>query len=172
MPTSTGSKDKPQSGVPPKAARAREATKMPAPNVEPKTILVPVDFSEASENALAYAVSIAKHFGSKLTLLYVSQAQFYASEFGHTPGSEETIGEGCRGILKAFAAKRVESGLIEQLLVRSGVPFDEIAKAAEELHSELIVINTHGKTGLKHALLGSTAERVVRHAPCPVLVVR
>lgn len=140
--------------------------------VEPKQILVPVDFSDGSAHALAFAVSLAKHFGAKLTLLYVSQAQFYGSEFGHTPGAEGSIREGCCERLRSFAAGRVESDLLEETIVRSGVPSDEIVKAAQESHTDLIVINTRGQTGLKHVLMGSTAERVVRHATCPVLVVR
>ena len=62
--------------------------------------------------------------------------------------------------------------LMERTLVRHGVPFHEITEAARTLQTDLIIIATHGYTGLKHALLGSTAERVVRHAPCPVLSVR
>jgi nucleotide-binding universal stress UspA family protein len=66
----------------------------------------------------------------------------------------------------------VAPGVVEKLLVRQGRAFHEIAEAARTLKSDLVIISTHGFTGVKHALLGSTAERVVRHAPCPVLVVR
>ncbi|HTD65875.1 MAG TPA: universal stress protein, partial [Candidatus Limnocylindria bacterium] len=66
----------------------------------------------------------------------------------------------------------IRPALIKSTVVRNGVPFHEIAQAAATLKIDLIVISTHGYTGLKHVLLGSTAERVVRHAPCPVLVVR
>jgi len=66
----------------------------------------------------------------------------------------------------------IKPRLIEKTLVRFGKPFQEICDAARGLKVDLIVISTHGYTGLKHAVLGSTAERVVRHAPCPVLVVR
>ena len=67
-------------------------------------------------------------------------------------------------------ARRASIGA--EALVRAGQPYYEITTAAKELDVDLIVITTHGRTGLKHALLGSTAERVVRHAPCPVLTVR
>ena len=74
--------------------------------------------------------------------------------------------------LGTLVRDRVDPALVEALLVRDGAPFDEICKAAKEIESDLIVIATHGYTGLKHVFLGSTAERVVRHAPCPVLIVR
>jgi universal stress protein A len=66
----------------------------------------------------------------------------------------------------------IDAGMIDKTLVRHGVPFNEISGTASTLKADLIVIATHGYTGLKHVFLGSTAERVVRHAPCPVLVVR
>lgn len=172
MSNSTDAKEKPQSGVTRKAVRGGRVVEKAARIVELRSILVPVDFSEASANSLAFAVSLAEHFGAKITLLHVSQAQFYATEFGHTPGAETSIGEGCRGRLRAFATGKVEPELLEETLVRGGVPFDEITKAAKERGMDLIVVSTRGQTGLKHVLMGSTAERVVQHSPCPVLVIR
>jgi nucleotide-binding universal stress UspA family protein len=137
-----------------------------------KTILVPVDFSAASEKALAYAIPLARQCGAKITLLHVSQVQFCATEFAYTP-IEQTSIEGCvREQLESLASARLGPELRGGALVRHGMPFYEIAKAAEEIEADMIVINTRGYTGLKHALLGSTAERVLRYAPCPVLVVR
>jgi nucleotide-binding universal stress UspA family protein len=137
-----------------------------------KRILVPVDFSPASEQALKQAILIAEQFNAKITLLYVSQAQFYGTEFAHMPDPESAISGGCKERLRSFANHNIPPALLEGTMVRSGVPFDEIAKAAKELNAGLIVVNTHGHTGLKHMMLGSTAERVVRYAPCSVLVVR
>lgn len=74
--------------------------------------------------------------------------------------------------LGGIGRRHVRKGMLGDLLVRDGSPFDEICNAARESDSDLIVIATHGRTGLKHVFLGSTAERVVRHAPCPVLIVR
>jgi len=74
--------------------------------------------------------------------------------------------------LQELANQLLPPGLAEKLVVRVGVPYHEIVEAAGELQADLIVITTHGHTGLKHVLLGSTAEWVVRHAPCPVLTVR
>ena len=75
--------------------------------------------------------------------------------------------------LQGLAKKNaIKPALIEKVVVRSGTPFNEISKAARELRVDVIIISTHGHTGLKHLLLGSTTERVVRHADCPVFVVR
>jgi nucleotide-binding universal stress UspA family protein len=73
---------------------------------------------------------------------------------------------------RATKAARIPRGTVEKLLVRFGRSFHEITEAARTRKVDLIIISTHGYTGMKHALLGSTTERVVRHAPCPVLVVR
>jgi nucleotide-binding universal stress UspA family protein len=74
--------------------------------------------------------------------------------------------------LEALARKELKPAIQSATLVRSGSAFNEIVAVARELQIDLIIIATHGYSGLKHFLLGSTAERVVRHAPCPVLVVR
>jgi nucleotide-binding universal stress UspA family protein len=138
-----------------------------------RRLLVPFDFSKPSEKALRYAVSFARQFDAKITLLHVRPLPYYVGEFGDLPipaegSSEKAIAER----LKAEARRLVPAGMLERAVVRTGSAYDEICKAAHKLKAEMIVISTHGYTGLKHALLGSTAERVVRHAPCPVLVVR
>jgi len=135
-------------------------------------ILVPIDFSEASWEALKQAIPIARLMMAKITLLYVCQAQLVATEFAHLPDQEFSIRKPSEDKLKALAHRRIPSELLANIIVRNGVAYDEIVKAALEHKIDLIVINTRGNTGLKHALLGSTTERVVRHAPCPVLVIR
>jgi universal stress protein A len=172
MSNSKGAKEKPRSGGARKSAREGEAAEKVARFEKLKSILVPVDFSPSSATSLAFAVSIARRFRARITLLHVTQAQFYATEFGHTPAAEMSLREGCTGRLRAFAEGKIDSELVADALVRSGVPFDEITKAAEELCVDLIVVSTRGQTGLKHVLMGSTAERVVQHATCPVLVIR
>ena len=74
--------------------------------------------------------------------------------------------------LKALAKKTIEPQFLKEVIVRVGTAFEVITNLARDCEADLIVITTHGHTGLKHVFLGSTAERVVRHAPCPVLVVR
>jgi nucleotide-binding universal stress UspA family protein len=138
------------------------------------SILVPVDFSESSTKALDYALSFAAQFGAKLTLLYVVEP-VATPDFAAFPLAmeDDKVAASARKKLQSLCdARGVASGTVEKLLVRQGRAFHEIAEAARTLKSDLVIIATHGFTGMKHALLGSTAERVVRHAPCPVLVVR
>jgi universal stress protein A len=143
--------------------------------LEIKSILVPTDFSPASEKALAYAAPLARLCGAKLTLLHVVEpiaTPDFLSAFPLAMEDDEVKKE-CRQHLQSVVeALELEPGLIDRLVVRNGRTFVEIAAAARSLKVDLIIISTHGRTGLKHALLGSTAERVVQHASCPVLVVR
>ena len=140
-----------------------------------RTILVPVDFSKEGDKALQYALRFADQFGSKLVLLHVVEPVVYGGDFGYLPTAADT-GEIVRAIRIKLDTLCVERGiaprLLEKTLVLTGKPFVEITDAARSLKADLIVISTHGYTGLKHAVMGSTSERVVRHAPCPVLVVR
>jgi universal stress protein A len=138
-----------------------------------KQILVPVDFSAFSEKALKYAARFAEQFGSTVTVVHVIQPVVYPADFGYPPTVVDTLDESVRRQieerLKLLASR---SSLPARTLIRVGQPYLEITAAAKELDVDLIIITTHGHTGLKHVLLGSTAERVVRHAPCPVLTLR
>lgn len=138
-------------------------------------ILVPVDFSAHAEKALRYAVSFARQFDAKITILHVRPTPYYPAEMGGIPTvipADEPPYEEIQTRLDADASRFVPSVMRDQTLLRVGSAYDEICSAARELESDIIIIATHGHTGLKHILIGSTAERVVRHAPCPVLVVR
>jgi nucleotide-binding universal stress UspA family protein len=140
-----------------------------------KTILVPTDFSPESEKALAYAVPFARQFKAKLTLLHVVEpvaTPDFAKSFPLALEDDKVTAECKRHLERVVKDLKIVPKLIEKALVRHGRSFHEIADAARTLKVDLIIISTHGYTGLKHALLGSTTERVVRHAPCPVLVVR
>jgi len=141
-----------------------------------KEILVPIDFSEQSRSALRYALALGKKFQDKLTLLYVVEPIPYPYDFGAAfplvVDTKDVISEANTRLADFANTGRGNSGCKIARLVRVGQPFHEICASAEELKTDLIVIATHGYTGLKHVLLGSTAERVVRHASCPVLVVR
>ena len=86
--------------------------------------------------------------------------------------NDKVMAECKRHLERVVKDLQIEPKLTERTLVRQGRSFHEIAEAARTLKADLIIISTHGYSGLKHALLGSTTERVVRHAPCPVLVVR
>ncbi len=138
-----------------------------------KHILVPIDFSEASEKALRYAGRFREQFGSKITLLHVIQPMVYPADFGYPPTIVDTLDQAVRSQTEVRLNELAGEGATRvDTLIRVGQPYFEIVAAAKDLDVDLIIINTHGRTGLKHALLGSTAERVVRHAPCPVLTVR
>ena len=140
-----------------------------------KRILVPVDFSPASQKAFRHALTLATHFGSELIVLYVvppAPASAFTSVDGLPPFSEADLSAGERN-LNVFARSARTQGIAKaSASVRIGLPSHEIVEAARDADADLIVIATHGYTGWKHFCIGSTAERVVRAAPCPVLVVR
>jgi universal stress protein A len=158
---------------PTKAARSAAAS-LTAP-LRVKSILVPLDFSPPSKKALDYAVTFARQFKAKLTLLHVVEPvamRDFAASFPLAIENDKLMAAAKSELEGAVKVARVPRGIVEKTLVRFGRSFHEIADAARTLKMDLIIISTHGYTGLKHALLGSTTERVVRHAPCPVLVVR
>lgn len=157
----------------PAKSRTKVIELVPA-RVKLGTILVPLDFSKESEKALRYAVTFAEQFGARLILVNVVEPLPFA-DLGAMPlvMENEAVMRGCRSKLESLVtARRIPAKLVEKVLVRQGQAHREIADAARTLKADLIIIATHGYTGVQHALLGSTAERVVRHAPCPVLVVR
>ena len=141
-----------------------------------KRILVPVDFSPLSKKALLYATRLAQQFGAEVNIFHVVEPEIPPAfdgfmiapppiSNGATTNSNRQLKELANLVRKAGVAQ-VESS------VRSGLAAFEIIEAAKERDVDLIVIATHGYTGWKHFAIGSTAERVVRAAPCPVLVVR
>ncbi len=139
-------------------------------------ILVPLDFSAHAMKALRYAVAFARLFRARLILMHVTEPIVYPSDFGYVPLPPNTLEENfqrdARDRLEAVAAEHAASGVTCEVVLRLGKPYQEIAATAREYQVDLVVITTHGYAGLTHVLLGSTAERVVRHSPCPVLVVR
>jgi len=158
------------------AEAASAPTTTPAPALEVKLILVPLDFSTHAMKALRYATALARLFGARLIVMHVTEPIVYPSDFGYAPlppqGLEENFQKDARERLEAVAAEQTAAGVACEVALRLGKPYQEIAAAARELQVDLVVITTHGYAGLTHVLLGSTAERVVRHAPCPVMVVR
>jgi universal stress protein A len=141
-----------------------------------KHILVPVDFSPLSKKALQYALRFAEEFNAEVKLLHVIEPDAPPSFDGFMippPVASNGTRAQCKKRLKQLAnsARTAEVNSIQSAL-RIGLPAQEIVDAAKELDVDLIVIATHGYTGWKHFAIGSTAERVARAAPCPVLVVR
>ena len=139
-----------------------------------KQILVPIDFSDASLKALRYAVPFAEQFGATLSLVHIIEPMAFASDVPYAPPvvSDEEAEEAARKKLFSLASHEIQKLVQVKVHVRSGTAFVEILDAARSLEADLVIIATHGYTGLKHFLLGSTAERIVRHAHCPVLTVR
>ncbi|MGZ8940521.1 MAG: universal stress protein [Limisphaerales bacterium] len=136
---------------------------------------MPTDFSPESKKAFAYAVAFARQFGAKLTLLHIVEpvwAPDFAKSFPLAMENDRFALE-CKRQLEQMAREGgIDPELIEKVLVRHGRAYHEIVNAAKSLKVDVIIISTYGYTGLKHMLMGSTTERVVRHASCPVLVVR
>ncbi len=138
-------------------------------------ILCPIDFSDCSRAAMRTAIELAKESGASVTLLHAWHFPAYAFAEAPVPASviQEIADEAKRKLLQwtrdaeKLGAARLSSQVAE------GVPWDQIVRTLEREPSyDLVVMGTHGRTGLKHVLVGSVAEQVVRHAPCPVLVVR
>jgi nucleotide-binding universal stress UspA family protein len=145
--------------------------------IEIRRVLAPTDFSAHSERAVHHACSLAERLGAELHLIHVLSEiipagpdpllmpvmppQFYQE-------NEQRAGETLCGFLKP------EWGTPQTVVtaVRWGAPVEAIVEYAAEKKVDLIVIATHGRTGLSHVLLGSVAERIVREAPCPVLTIR
>jgi universal stress protein A len=133
-----------------------------------RRILVPVDFSDCSKKALQYAIPFAKQFGADLMLLSVVPPNPPIAEMG--PVDVVSIDDA----RKELEALRGIVGVTVSVhsVLRTGEPHVEIIRAAAELAIDLIILSTHGRTGVARVLMGSTAEKVVRFAGCPVLVVR
>jgi universal stress protein A len=154
-------------------AMAGSISAKPTP-VSFERILVPVDFSAGSRQALAYAQPFAQQLGATIYLLNVVELDSSALSSDNAKGAplEGHLAQYTRGQLRELVREVLGPEIPTELLVRAGRPHEEIVAAAESLGIDLIILSTHGRTGLEHALLGSTAERVVRYAPCPVFVVR
>jgi len=142
-----------------------------------RKILCPVDFSENSEHALDYAIAFAEANKARLQILHVMEPPVYAmpsypvvSDFAVEAVRE--FRKSCEDRLQELTERvRERYPDIESSLV-TGTPFIEIIATAKEEDVDLLVLGTHGRTGLAHMLVGSVAEKIVRKAPCPVLTVR
>jgi nucleotide-binding universal stress UspA family protein len=137
--------------------------------------LVPIDFSEYADHALAYAIRLAGTLDARLTLLHIVQPLPMAGVDMDVVLPETYLQEmeaEVQRSMGAALARVTAAGLTREGVVLYGVPFQEIVDTARTRQVDLIIMGTHGRTGLLHVLLGSVAEKVVRLAPCSVLVVR
>ncbi|AFN76000.1 uspa domain-containing protein [Melioribacter roseus P3M-2] len=141
-----------------------------------KKILVPVDFSDYSKDALKYAVQFAKQFDAKLYIIYVIEPVIYPADFSMgqvaIPSLENDIKNRAEEEMDSLIKSYVDPSLETERIIKTGKPFVEIIETARDLDADIIIMATHGHTGVEHLLFGSTAEKVVRKAPCPVLTLR
>jgi len=143
-------------------------------------ILAPTDFSDDSKNALAYAIELAQKFGSEIIVEHVDQPLSPVMIGDLSPGLDMSTVNRIAEEQRLMALKELdqeiarlrEAGIKARSLMRVGAPFLEIVNAAQSEGVDLIVMGTHGRTGLAHVLMGSVAGRVVNKAHCPVLTVR
>ena len=152
----------------PKELQMPEQTLSPTPALKLQKILVAVDFSECLEKALQYAIAFAKQFRSELILLHVIEPysllpEMMPYDFGSINDRKAELEILCALILPPVRSRAQ---------LRIGTPHTEIANAAKDFEADLIILSTHGRKGLSRMVLGSTSEKVVRYASCPVLIVR
>jgi nucleotide-binding universal stress UspA family protein len=143
--------------------------------METQHYLVPIDFSEHAERALQYAIELAQKVPARITLLHVIHTMpLGVTEMGaslpyaYLQEMEADIAQAMDAYLQQIQAAKLQG----EVKTVHGVPFHEIVEHAKADRIDLIIMGTHGRTGLRHALLGSVAEKVVRLAPCSVLVTR
>lgn len=138
-----------------------------------KTYLVPVDFSKGSEAALRFAVRLAKRDRSKLIVLHVVSAVFaFPLEAGFFDIIQR-LEQDARQALAKFAKRlRLKPSAFRPRLIRAAEPASAIADQAKKSHAAMIIMGSHGRTGLQRLMLGSVAERTLRYARCPVLIVK
>src|SRR5438876_434250 len=139
--------------------------------IDLKRILVPIDFSETSKAALKYGVELARQFTARLYLLHVPEAPVEWPGANYTFGGQETMQNAASDALSHLLTDIERRELHPECAVRLGTPSSEIVRYAEEHEIDVVVMGTHGRTGVAGVLIGSVAERVVRTAPCPVLTV-
>lgn len=142
-----------------------------------KNILVPLTLTKASKNILDYAVSLADKFNAKLTVLHVlREPKMDLSEIDYESGFLQKVKEHqekeMRDELERLITKECSKKYNISYEMKWGQPYVEIVNKAKSINADIIIMGTHGRTGLSHVLLGSVAEKVLRLAPCPVMIIR
>jgi nucleotide-binding universal stress UspA family protein len=148
----------------------------PSSSLAIQNILVPIDFSIHSKNALRYAIPMAEQYGATLHLIYVIEPTIYPADLGFgqvvMPGVESELRVKSEEELKGLMESEIGDKVAAHTVVRMGKPHQEILQEAKEKKIDLIILATHGHTGVEQMLFGSTAMRVVRLAKCPVMTIR
>lgn len=164
--------DRPES-KPLAASRLRSSPTASRRAIRFKEILVPVDFSACSKKALAYAVALARQFQARITVLYTVDFEIAAADVDiDVPQVRKKLCLNGGRQLARLVRETIGCQIEADTLVRTGQPFAQIIEAARARKVDLIIMATHGNSGITRFFIGSTTERVVRHAPCPVLIVR
>ena len=158
-----------------KPARVKKPVHPSSP-IALRKILVPIDFSDYSKKALHYAVPFARQFNATIYLLYVVEPTIYPADFSFgqigMPNVENELRTKGEQELQELITNEIKGAVPSEAFVKVGLPFVEVVSFAKDEKIELIIVATHGHSGVEHVLFGSTAEKIVRKAPCPVLVVR
>lgn len=141
-----------------------------------KAILFATDFSESSDYAFQYAYSLAKKFNARLLIIHVINEPvdlrgFYVPHISFEK-LEEEIEEGAQKMMEKFCRTHIRDYDNYETFIVPGIPYDEIIKKGTEMSADLLIMGTHGRTGLDHVLFGSTAEKVVRKSSIPVMTIR
>ncbi len=139
---------------------------------EIKKIMLPTDLSEVSEKVCSYALLLAKKYEAKIDIVYIIQEPSNLIDLLSFDTMAKKYADVASEKLNIFCSNHLKGKADYEIHIRKGIPFKEINKAAKELGSDMIVMGTQRKTGIDHALLGSTAERIVRLSSIPVLTVR
>lgn len=138
-----------------------------------KTILLATDFSPSSAAAFDYALWLAKLSSAHLLILHVMERSVYALDFAMThPDLSPEVKQRTGALLREWVERAVDEGVSAERTLLTGIPWTEICREATSHKADLIVMGTHGRTGVTHVMLGSIAGHVVRLAPCPVLTVK
>ena len=145
-------------------------------SIEIKKVLVPIDFSDYSKSALKYAADFAQKLRAEMILIYVVEPVIYPPDFSMgqiaIPSINTEWDMKAKEELDKLADTEIPDAITVKTVIKTGKPFIEVIETASEEDVDIIIIASHGHSGMEHILFGSTAEKVVRKAPCPVLTLR
>lgn len=141
-----------------------------------RIIVVPTDFSDYSMRALPYAVDLASRYNARLKVVFVNEPSLHVSDVAWVGVDERTVSDDhareARRHLEKLVLEFVPADVPADAEILSGNAVDEIIRFSSDVNADLIIMATHGRSGVSHMLMGSTAEQVVRKAPCPVLTLK
>ena len=141
-----------------------------------RVIVVPIDFSDHSLRALPYALGLAEKYSAEIKILYVNEPALQVSDMAWVGVDDRALKDehvsDAHKNMDRIVREQIPPEVSAEAVVRNGDSVEEIIQFAEEESADLIVMATHGRGGLSHILMGSTAEQVIRKAPCPVLTLK